>query len=91
MLRERVEQPARAAGDRYTRQSYRQAVHRACDKAKVARVNPYQIRHARAEEIDQAMGLDAARHALGHDSAQTTTRYAKVSFKMAAKVARELG
>lgn len=87
----RLDAPKRAPGDRYTRQSYLTAVQRACDKAQVARWSPYQLRHARGTEVDEKLGLDAARHALGHDSAQTTTRYAKVSFKTAAKVARELG
>ena len=81
----------RPPGGAYCRQAYLNAVQRACDRAKVGRFTPYSIRHAFANQIDSSHGLDCVRHSLGHSSAQTSTRYAKVSFKTAARVAREVG
>lgn len=81
----------RAPGPRYTRHSYCQAVRRACARAGVAAWTPYQCRHEFLSEVDAAMGLDAAQHAAGHSSPQTTRRYAKVSLATAAAVARRLG
>ena len=54
-------------GEHYLTESYRSAIHRACDRAGLARWNPNQLRHARSTEI-KAQGGTAAEEsaALGH-------------------------
>jgi len=75
----------------YDKGSYRQAVNRACVKAGVPKINPYQLRHLFSVTTRDAHGLDATQAAMGHTSPQTTQRYAKRSFDLAARVARESG
>lgn len=83
--------PKRRPGERYTSRAVYHALARACDRAGVPHFSPYQLRHLSLSEIDLEHGLDAAQHVGGHSSPQTTRRYAKRSFKAAAKVAREMG
>lgn len=76
--------PNRRAGDRYTKDSFCRAIHRACDRAfpppeelegdelkawrKSHRWNPNQLRHTAATEIRSKFGLEAAQVALGHQA-----------------------
>jgi integrase len=83
--------PGRKVRDYYTRRSLLQAIDRACRRAGVERFVSYSLRHLKLSEVDLALGLDAAQHAGGHSSPQTTRRYAKRSFEAAAEVARRLG
>ena len=83
--------PKRAAGDRYTTDSYRRAIHRACDKAGVEKWSPNQIRHTASTEIRKRFGIDAARAVDGHGSASTTEIYAELDFNKAIEVMREVG
>ncbi|OWK34934.1 Phage integrase [Fimbriiglobus ruber] len=80
-------------GERYFRQSYTQAVERACKKACVPKWTPYQLRHLRAEQIDEVFGPYMAAEVLGHGDLKTIETYAKKAgaTKRAAKVARETG
>jgi integrase len=56
----RVRSPKRRAGPRYTKDSYNQAITRACKLAEVPKWTPNQLRHARATEIRKALaGGDA--------------------------------
>jgi integrase len=87
----RRRRPRRTAGDRYTVASYRRAIHRACDKAKVDRWSPNRLRHAAATEIRKRFGLEAAQVALGHTSADVTQVYAERDYALAARVAKEVG
>lgn len=75
----------------YNRNSLRQAVHRACRRAKVERWNPYDMRHTRATEVRRRFGLEAAQVLLGHSRADVTQVYAQRDFTLAEKVARETG
>jgi integrase len=97
----------RPAGACYTNDSYRRAIHRACDKAFPAperldagaakefrtahRWSPNQIRHAAATEIRRAYGLEAAQVLLGHSSADVTQVYAERDLARALEVAELIG
>lgn len=77
-------------GDHYTPDSYRRAIHRACDAAnrediengidplyRVQRFGPYELRHMRATEIASREDLHVAKTVLGHNSVSTTLRYVR--------------
>jgi integrase len=97
----------RRPNGRYTVQSYRQAVRRAClradaaahkadpdtpaDQVVVPVWRPHQLRHTKATEIRREAGLDAARAVLGHRKAQVTEVYAELDVSKAAEVMSRLG
>ena len=83
--------PRRIAGDVYTSDSYRQAVQRACDDAKISRWTPNQLRHTAATEIRSEFGLEAAQTVLGHATASITEIYAERDQRLAAEIARKTG
>jgi len=103
----RQRKPKRQAGERYWPDSYRRAVHRACDKAFPApkklkgddlkewkskhRWGPNRLRHSAGTDIRREFGLEAAQVALGHSKADTTQIYAERDAELARKVAREVG
>jgi len=98
---------ARAPGNAYTPDSYRRAVHYACDKAfpppedvtddslnqwrSDHRWSPNQLRHAAATEIRKRFGLEAAQVILGHAAADVTQVYAERDAEKARQVARQVG
>jgi IstB-like ATP binding protein len=63
------ENPARKAGDRFTKDSYRRAINRACEKAGVPKWTPYQLRYNAATAVREALGVEAAQALLGHSHA----------------------
>lgn len=99
--------PKRTAGERYTSNSYRRAIHRACDLADRAahrdtpgvpaktrlfpRWSPNRLRHSAGTEIRRRFGLEAAQVTLGHSSADVTQIYAERDFQKAAEVMRVVG
>jgi integrase len=52
---------------------------------------PHQLRHARATEIREQFGIEAAQAVLGHASLQATQIYAKRQVEIARQIAREAG
>lgn len=82
---------ATAGGVAYTVSGYRQAVERACLKAKIAVWSPNQLRHSYATEARRVCGLEGAQVALGHSRADTTQIYAERDSALAAKVADLIG
>lgn len=80
-----------AAGRRYTSASYRRAVSRACEAAGVPAWHPNQLRHAFASRVKRQLGIDAARAALGHTTADTTQLYLDRDRELARRVALEVG
>lgn len=87
----RKSKPRRTPGDHYTRDSYRKAIHRACDLADIPRWSPNRLRHSAATEIRQKYGLEAAQVALGHARADVTQIYAERDMVLAERVMRESG
>jgi len=97
----------RSAGEKYSTDSYRRAIHRACDKAFPApkgatgddlktwqsehRWSPNQLRHAAATEVRRQFGLEAAQVILGHSQANVTQVYAERDFAKGVEVARQIG
>ena len=51
------------------------AIERACDRAGVTRWSPNRLRHSRATEVNNELGIEAARILLGHSNAETTKIY----------------
>lgn len=62
-------------GNRWTKDTYRKAVHKACDRAGVERFSPYSIRHLAANRVRSEHGIDAARALLGHVDDSTTRQH----------------
>ncbi len=87
----RVSQPKRQPGERYTTDSYRRVIHRACKKLKIEKWAPNRLRHTSATEIRKRFGLEAAQVVCGHESADVTQIYAERDLELARKVAREVG
>lgn len=131
----RVPKADRDAGPHYTTDSYRRAIHRACDRAfpppkrlqrqyveangrkkwrlqteaewraalgekawaeleqwrEDHRWSPNQLRHAKATELRKRYGLEVARLALGHSSADMTAVYAERDLERLVEIAKESG
>ena len=58
--RVRKPNPKRQPGDQYTKDAYRWAIVRACDKAKVSHWHPHQLRHNCATKVRRLYGLSEA-------------------------------
>ena len=94
-------------GERYTRNSYLYAVHRACDKAfpapnglnetelkqwrKQHRWGPNRVRHTTGTDVRRRYGVEAAQLVLGHARADVTQIYAERDLEQAANIMREIG
>lgn len=87
----RSSSPLRPPGQQYAKDSYRQAIHRACKRAGVAKWSPNQLRHTAATEARAEFGLDGAQLILGHAHAKTTEIYAEKDDKAGREIARRLG
>jgi integrase len=99
--------PQRSPKDHYTKNSYRRAVARGCEKANraahqeqpdvpkeqvlVPHWHPNQLRHSVATTIRKRFGLEAAQTVLGHSKADVTQVYAERDYNLAARVMREIG
>ncbi len=81
----------RKLGDHYTVNSYRHAIHRACDKAEVPRWGPHRLRHNAATVIRQKYGLEAAQIMLGHRKADVTQLYAEINQAKGKEIATMIG
>jgi len=90
-LNRRKRNPKRKVGSHYTRDSYRRAIHRACDSAGVERWGPNRLRHSCGTEVRQRFGLEAAQVTLGHATADITQVYAERDEELARAVMRKIG
>lgn len=77
--------------DRYDRNSYRRAIHRACGKAGVGKWSPNQLRHTAATQLRRRFGVEAAQVVLGHAEAAVTQVYAERDYDLARRVMGEVG
>lgn len=75
--------PPRRSSKRYSPDSLRATIKRACRRAKVREFTPHQIRHAVAARVRAARGLDAACALLGHAHVSMTEHYAPLAFEHA--------
>jgi integrase len=80
-------------GARYTVQSLRQAIKRACVKAGIDEWTPNRLRHGWIDEIvdDPRYGLEQASALAGHARIDTTQIYRRNKAKLAAQIAAEEG
>jgi integrase len=83
--------PKRKAGERYTTASYRRAITRACELAKVESWAPNRLRHSAATDIRRKYGLEAAQVTLGHAAADVTQVYAERDLELARSVMEKIG
>ncbi len=89
--RVRKANPKRQAGEQYTKDAYRWAVVRACEKAKVSAWHPHQLRHNCATKVRRLHGLDGAIAVLGHKIGIVTEIHAEQDFQKAIDIMREIG
>jgi integrase len=87
----RKAKPKRRAGERYTSNSYRRAVHRACDKAKVSQWSPNQLRHSMATQIRKHFDIEHVSSVLGHANIDISELYALQDERRAQIVVQQLG
>lgn len=83
--------PKRAPGDKYRRDSYRNAILRACERANVPHWFPHQLRHLAGTLAREVEGLDGSQSFLGHSHAKTSEIYAELRDARGEAVARKIG
>lgn len=83
--------PKKLPGEVYKTQAYGRAIITGCDKAKVPRWHPHQLRHNAATWLRKEFGLDIARVVLGHRSPQITEQYAEIDFGKAQEIMGRVG
>jgi len=99
--------PKRTPGERYSTDSYRRAIQRACEAANAKRReeaaaagtepdllpawSPNQLRHTVATEVRSKFGLEASQVVLGHAKADVTQVYAERDLSLATEVMRKIG
>lgn len=76
---------------RYRRDSYRRAIVRACERAKVPQWSPNRLRHSAATVFRKKGGLEVAQVMLGHSKANTTEIYAERDSIKAREIAALIG
>lgn len=102
----RVRRPERRPGARYTSESYRRAIARACDVADrwakggvvigdeerlVPAWSPNRLRHNAATELRKEFGLEAAQVILGHKTLTVTQVYAETNVQAAREIMEKIG
>ena len=83
--------PATGPLFRFTRWTFAKAVKRACIAAKVPPFVPYQLRHTKATELRDAIGIESAQATLGHSQPSMTARYSTRMDKLAIEAAKACG
>ena len=71
----KVDDPKWQPGQFYCVASYRRAIARICDKNGLPRWAPSCLRATRAQTVFEVLGLDAAKHLLGHSDSLVTQRH----------------
>jgi len=87
----RVKKPKRMAGERYSTDSYRRSIHRACGKAGIDRWSPNRLRHSMATQVRREFGLEESQIILGHASADVSQIYAERDLSKGLAVAAKIG
>ncbi len=81
----------RKLGERYTNDSYRRAIKRACDVAGVKRWTPHQLRHNAATRAREEHGLEGGRVHLRQACINTTKIYAEGDLVESIEIAKKIG
>lgn len=87
----RKKHPKRVTGEAYTVDSYRRAIHFACDKANVPRWSVHRLRHNAATSLRKEFGIEAARLICGHKSPGITALYAEADQTKALEIIAKVG
>ena len=90
-VRQAKQDGQRRPGPRYSVDSYRRCIARACVLAGVPVWRPNQLRHSRATELRRNYGIEATRVVLGHAAIATTELYAEVDLARAREIALQVG
>ena len=83
-----MESPRVKPGEKYTQDSYRRAIARACKRAKVDQWYPYQLRHLNLTEVRDALSAEHAQAIGGHSRIDMTNTYAKAKIGKAIEAAK---
>ena len=83
--------PKLKPGERFKVPAYNRAIARACQKEGIPSWHTHQLRHTAALLIEREFGLDAARAALGHRTANITAMYSGIDVEKAAQVMAKIG
>ncbi|MCP4261789.1 MAG: site-specific integrase [Planctomycetes bacterium] len=87
----RKKKPKRMLREHYSRDTYRRAIRRACQKVGIPAWHPHQLRHNAATRLRAEFGIEAAQIILGHRRADVTQIYAEVSRAKALDIATKVG
>lgn len=87
----RKAKPKKQPGERYSTHSYGRAIKTACRKAKVRDWAPHRLRHAFADKVCDAKGIEDTSLLLGHASLAATRHYLRWKLVKAAAIAKEIG
>ncbi len=88
----RVSRRRRWAGKRYSRDTYRRAIVRACEAASVEPWSPGRLRHNAATRLRREFGIDMAQTILGHRIGSAITEiYAEANSRKAREVVLKIG
>jgi integrase len=90
-LNRKKRNPRKVPGERFTPESYAQAIARTCKRHKLPHWYPYQLRHAAGARARRVGGLDAAQALLGHRTVGMTEHYSKLTVEDVVKVAGLVG
>lgn len=77
--------------EKYRRDSYRNAILRACDRLGIEPWFPHQLRHLAGTLAREVEGLDGSQHFLGHSHSKVTEVYSIIRDSKAEAVARKIG
>jgi len=83
--------PKKVPGERFTPDSYAQAIRRTCKVQRLTQWFPYQLRHAAGAKARRVAGLDAAQALLGHRTIEMTEHYSRQTVEDLMKVAAQVG
>ena len=81
----------RMPGECFDADAINRAIRRGCEKAGIPIWHTHQLRHTAALLIEREFGLDAARAALGHRTANLTAMYSGIDVQKAAQVMAKIG
>ena len=87
----RLRRGGRRPGHRYTTDSYRRAIQRACRRAGVPEWSPHQLRHNAATHLRREVGVEMERLILGHRSPAVTEVYAEIDQQKAIDAMARVG
>ena len=83
--------PNRGPGERYSVNSFQQAVRKACRKQSMPIWTVLQVRHTRATEVREQYGVEGAQASPGNARVEAAQIYAEKNQQLAKKIAGEIG